>query len=349
MKKPGSKLSSLQAGRGLAAFAVLLFHAEVFLGHKDYLGHHIFKPAIAMHFGVHYFFVLSGFLMTILHWGDLGNLKIFGKFISRRFVRIYPPLWCALFVAVLLQIIVGKYNANFTDVVLSVTAFPVDFKEPFLAVEWTLRHEILFYIFFSFIMAFPKFGLPFFGVWCLVGLAFDVPKDAFLGVLISPYNCLFLLGVLVGLVYRSNYLKGSACGYLFALGAIVFSTTWFFEVLTEPTVEPVGTIIGYGIGSCLMLLGAVEYERHKTLKIGRFLSLLGDASYSLYLVHLLAISAAVRIFVPLVKNGYIADVLAYILTVAFALTFSMVFYYVFENKLIPSIRSMLRRVGDASK
>ena len=46
------------------------------------------------------------------------------------------------------------------------------------------------------------------------------------------------------------------------------------------------TILVYGIPSVMILAGAIELERAQRIRVPRFMVLLGDASYSIYLVHL---------------------------------------------------------------
>jgi peptidoglycan/LPS O-acetylase OafA/YrhL len=49
-----------------------------------------------------------------------------------------------------------------------------------------------------------------------------------------------------------------------------------------------------GVGAACILLGAALLERRGRLSIPRWLTLLGDASYSIYLIHFMVISAIAR-------------------------------------------------------
>jgi peptidoglycan/LPS O-acetylase OafA/YrhL len=47
-----------------------------------------------------FFFILSGFIITSVHWQDVGNARRLPGYIFKRFVRVYPIYWI-VFVLVL--------------------------------------------------------------------------------------------------------------------------------------------------------------------------------------------------------------------------------------------------------
>ena len=53
--------------------------------------------------------------------------------------------------------------------------------------------------------------------------------------------------------------------------------------------------IFYGIGSSCLLVGTVGLEQGGRLHAPRFLMFLGDASYSIYLVHIIALSILAKL------------------------------------------------------
>src|SRR6476646_4697263 len=89
---PTWKLQTVQAARGAAAMLVLLFHltylAQAFLGFDLFRG--VFKFGYS---GVDFFFVLSGFIISFVHGQDVGRPERLGRYLRKRFVRIYPVYW----------------------------------------------------------------------------------------------------------------------------------------------------------------------------------------------------------------------------------------------------------------
>jgi len=82
-------IGSLQAGRGLAALAVVLHHAGL-AGHDfggPFVGYDLFLPG---YLGVDYFFVLSGF---IIYHSTVGVGRTPADYLSARFRRVYLPYW----------------------------------------------------------------------------------------------------------------------------------------------------------------------------------------------------------------------------------------------------------------
>jgi len=91
---PLKKIASLQVFRGLAALAVVFFHAR--LGTSAFVEKiPAWLNSILKHgsLGVDFFFVLSGFIIMSCHFDDeksAASLKTYG---IKRFVRIFPPYW----------------------------------------------------------------------------------------------------------------------------------------------------------------------------------------------------------------------------------------------------------------
>ena len=61
------QLVSLQLGRAFAALAVLLYHTNATLALPKYLGRDMLPALWGADAGVHYFFVLSGFVIWLAH------------------------------------------------------------------------------------------------------------------------------------------------------------------------------------------------------------------------------------------------------------------------------------------
>ena len=84
-------LAGLQCGRAVAAVMVAIFHANVFLlPSKFYAGEGAGAAFNFGYAGVEFFFVLSGFIMVLVHRRDFGQPSKAVVFLRKRIVRIYP-------------------------------------------------------------------------------------------------------------------------------------------------------------------------------------------------------------------------------------------------------------------
>jgi len=104
-------LRTLQAGRAFAALAVLFFHTNITLSFPKYLGREIAPAFSSGYSGVHFFFVLSGFVVILAHFTDIGRpgrsslffVEALSANISRDVVCDSHPLTCVYFCAIFLQ------------------------------------------------------------------------------------------------------------------------------------------------------------------------------------------------------------------------------------------------------
>lgn len=77
------KLNSLESLRGIAAVSVVFYHFRV----GSSFDNDFVDNAWLM---VDFFFVLSGFVMTLAYTKRLGNMSEYGVFVKKRFLRLYP-------------------------------------------------------------------------------------------------------------------------------------------------------------------------------------------------------------------------------------------------------------------
>jgi peptidoglycan/LPS O-acetylase OafA/YrhL len=280
-------LKTLQCGRALAALAVVLFHANLTLALPKYFGQepaHLFAAGFS---GIYYFFVLSGTVISFAHWSQLGRPQFTSIFFAKRLVRIYIPLWATL----LLLIPLLWHRISPIDLFLAFSGLPAD-KETILAIEWTLRHELLFYTLFGLLLWSFRVGRIVFALWfagSLISLAAIFPFP--ISFLFSPLHLLFGIGMLGTLLIRRCT---PAPGLIAALGILIFSFAWAVQITNWPAPYFDPTLF-YGIGSFFMIVGFAQMEISKGLNPPDILLLLGEASYSLYLVHFPVISVCAKL------------------------------------------------------
>jgi peptidoglycan/LPS O-acetylase OafA/YrhL len=335
-------LNTLQAGRGLAAIAVVLFHADATLSLPKYFGASPMPLATGGHSGVHFFFVLSGLIMIMVHGKDIGSGFPPLEFWWKRARRILPPLWAALGLTLACQYLVFRELPGAWAVLNSFTVAPVK-VEDILAVEWTLRHEAAFYLLFGLLIWRFRFGMALMGAWAvgsLVGGLFGA-NGLLSGVWLSANNLLFLAGCALGLVVRSQWVVPRPA-LVAAAGAVTFAGTWALHVL-EVELAPLLPIMGFGLGSCALLLGSIALERAGRISVPKVLSWLGDASYSIYLVHFLAISVGAKLAMALDARIDLTDGMWFAVVSVGGIAAGIAFYYGVERPLVGVMPARLGR------
>jgi len=168
--------------RGLAAMAVLLFHwkgsyPHAALAYKDvtFLGTNwdLFFWANMGWNGVHWFFVLSGYLLAAKLLQDQTTLSAgaIGRFWQRRILRIYPGVWAQLTLLLPFSYLMGLHAGYDWYQVLGnylLWSHPMPGGTQFFnGVYWTLPLELSFYLLLPFIVLLHRW----LGFWTVLMLA----------------------------------------------------------------------------------------------------------------------------------------------------------------------------------
>jgi exopolysaccharide production protein ExoZ len=287
-------LLSIQYLRGLAALAVVLYHV-IQRAFVNGLTPTDFQTGGA---GVDVFFVVSGFVMWAITDQQPASPSIGPLvFLWRRIVRIGPPYWFATLLAAGLAM---TWPPLFRDVwlggldhlVLSLLFIPHPDPRglpfPLLQVGWTLNYEALFYLVFAVGLVFAR-GLRL--IWlsvvlALVWLAGEL-NHALYAFIANPLVMEFLAGVWLAKLWREGRLKGRvwawlSIGYGLAMLCVLQALDYHSEYWRP---------LLWGGPAVLIVGGAVALEASGFGRPWPWLQGLGDASYSLYLFHPLAISA----------------------------------------------------------
>lgn len=270
MTKP---LVSLQIGRGLAALAVAAFHLAALMQAPAFGGTPM--PWLSVfdhgHLGVDFFFVLSGFIILHAHERDFGQPARLERYGYRRFVRIFPIYW--LYLALCIAGMVAVKSSHFqlatgADWATALSLVRLSTVELPLAQAWTLFHEVLFYAMFSLLIVHRRLGLAILAAWfCTVAVIdtrYPGAGASFATVLLSSANLNFLAGMAAYKVMQKAS-RIQACAML-GMGLVLL----------------LAGFTSYGIAFGMLLAGATALERGG---LPLWLGFVGDASYSIYLLH----------------------------------------------------------------
>lgn len=325
------KLRSVQALRALAAFLVVNDHLPRLEG-KLFPSGFMNGFGAAGAIGVDLFFVISGFIMVTTTWDAFGKPGAAQRFITRRFLRIYPPYWVALIVFATIGLLLPSalYLAPVT-VSSAITSFFLipQVGGPLMFVAWSLEFEVYFYVVFAIALQFPRERLAlFFALWAGMTLALNVVAHGvsavpvqFLG---SPLALEFMGGGVIGYLVLHRHVFAPrtllVIGIIFAAGVAVYSSRFDgFASLDLAWYR----VLAAGSAMLLIVYGAVTLEEHGHLVPPRAAVALGDASYAMYLWHGMLLGAYGAAVSRLHPHGHVADALyiagAYVVVVGGAL------------------------------
>ena len=294
------RLPTVQALRGIAAVLVVVNHfARIFQdggSNKSWIYETGFGNLGAC--GVDVFFVISGFIM-VYTTNSKGGMSDAVTFIRRRIARIYPLywLWTSLLVALwwagLAKLGGHNHQQHYSGLYLlkSYLLIPASNGEnfrPILAQGWTLSFEMFFYFVFSGAIALrlksQRLTLLIGVFAAFAGIGKLLGPDSGIGYLFTSSIIIeFVYGVIVAellgrlsLERRQSHSSKMLPVLLMLLGTAALVCT------VRVQVTDAWRFIFYGIPSASIVLGAAMMG---TREAPHLLTYLGDASYSIYLVH----------------------------------------------------------------
>ncbi|MBB4009701.1 acyltransferase family protein [Allorhizobium taibaishanense] len=322
-------LPSLQILRFIAAFSVVLYHAGSGLA-VEYGG--INNPFFFGTMGVDIFFILSGFIISYSTDASRG----IGHFLHRRFARVVPLYWLLTLAIILVALIKpNMLNSTVVTVETVVKSFlfipfpkPNGTLQPLLFLGWTLCYEIFFYCLYALCMLWrgkADILCPLILV-ALVTMHEIWPHGSMLWhFYFNPVLIEFALGIALCQIYRRSafFQAGSDAIAVLLVGAACL-LYWLVSNL------PVHQVVAPSIFSTLVVSGFLFWRSPKGA-IASLLVMLGNASYSLYLIHPYFIQAAIKIFGKMM--GTVALTAAVAVTVALTILLSVLIFRLIEKPL----------------
>lgn len=348
------KISVLQVYRGFAALMVVLLH----LGGSVYdkWGVPVFNNFFhAGWSGVDFFFVLSGFIITYMHWGDVEKRKNLRSYIIKRAIRIYPIYWCMTILFLVTYLLTDRnhlLHAGFSYYLDSLLLIPQQ-QDPVIRVAWSLCFEIFFYCLFALaIFSGRKIAQILFYAWCIMILLFNFAFPQFLtnGIFsftLHIYILLFLMGCVIGVLARKTNLHLSL--FVFLCGVVLLISNYlllYYDILTKQ--DPLTRVL-FGISFSSIIYGSIKTER--SFRYKNKLIELGDASYVMYLFHLIPVALFAKFYDKILYPGLahspflaIATNLYAIFVVLFIIWTSILLHRHLEKPMVNRLRKIF--LGD---
>ena len=346
------KLNLLQVFRGLAAVMVILAHCDLIFN-QNYQKDFLFKIFNFGGSGVDFFFVLSGFIILYIHQSDIGNISKLKSFFIKRVTRIYPIYWVVLTLKLSASLFFA-YDAdtsqrNILEIFKAFILFPQSreiLSSSFLGVSWTLSYEVLFYIIFGLLIGLkPKLSFTIISIWLLLTFThfigvFELPKDSLmLNFIFNEHNLEFFLGCVAAYIVSKHKIPQEMAliclgAFFYTLGAI----NYYYKVIE------ISPVISFGIPSMLLVIGSTSLEMRKHVHVNHLLIYIGNASYSIYLMHGFAINNITKILwkvaPDITQNILILNIVG--LIIAFiSLLFGCAVYSYIEKPLLSTLKPKL--------
>jgi peptidoglycan/LPS O-acetylase OafA/YrhL len=305
-------LSRLDHLRFLAAGLVVIYHYS----HWNLPQWSGSNPLVNLvregHTGVALFIVMSGFLFGVITYGKEIS---YGQFIINRIIRIYP--------AYIFILLVGAYFTRTSfgaqDILMCLLPFTNSYmpllQNGKLAQLWTISIELQYYLIFPFILRFVRISGP---IYCLalIGLATlmraivweatGTVQDLAFWTIVGRIDQ-FLIGMMLAYAFKGGCLKLGNPLWTLLSSAVLLAVIQLFALrggffaignpgspyegwwIVWPDIE--GASWGFVMMSYLMC--RVRLPRTADWAM----SILGQVSYSIYLVHLIVFSAVMN-FMP---------------------------------------------------
>jgi peptidoglycan/LPS O-acetylase OafA/YrhL len=358
------RLDGLQHLRGICALLVVISHCNGILGKPEYYGAMAFAdlhlPSV---FAVAVFFSISGFIIVVSSLKtDLSPRHPRHEFVRRRLVRIIPFLWlCTLGYNTLSWLGTGVIEPG--AILRTMALWPAG--EPKPNVVWSLRNELFFYAVFAWAVLGPHRRVRLAALLLLASavfyvLAYDLSlADAYIA---SPAfdalktfmgsdfgaNFQFAAGVGAALIYlrRDRTMLSRPISAGWTLAAMVIASLVIIAAPMEP-----------GLAVCLFwtamagtILTLSIAARPAPGWLGRLGLVLGNASFSTYLIHnavvlvLIALAKALRLGLETQAERMLFVVAGVVVATAAGVTV----HYVIEAPLIRFVERRTRPRGSGA-
>jgi len=223
------RIHKLDGLRGLFALFVVLFHFNVNNAPAAFVNNFFVRESFIF---VDFFFILSGFVITITYNERINSGKSFLQFLKKRFIRLYPMLlfstgmyWC--------------FIRPFTDkhhIFLALDTLLLTNSTPILGTtigmnypSWSISSEMISYF---------AFGI------CSL-LAIRKKKDhLIIAITIACFGFL---------AYQQNYFQTGSCGFI--RGLVCFNLGYLIHILTTKNIK----IHDYMEGFIMIIISAMMY------------------------------------------------------------------------------------------
>jgi peptidoglycan/LPS O-acetylase OafA/YrhL len=337
--------------RGVLAFLIMVYH---YMSWQEFLlpDATSFLTRSSL-YGVSLFFIISGFSLTVTYYERFTyiNFTLIIDYWLKRFSRIYPLFWLIVSTYLILVYFGGKDFPSFIEIISNFTVtfalFPT--LSGLTAGSWSIGIEIVFYIFFPFLIyflhQFKRLISGIFIIFILLSMYIssyemysDCIEDGYWKIYMNLMNHVyfFIFGMLIALVYLHKK------NWFFANRFLLISGILFIVILFKfyPLEGNIVTLlwqenrIFFSVCIFTLFILVLIYNSHidNTKVINKILNYFGDISYTLYLLHPIIYLIVSHFFK---SSSIVKSIIMIILTVLV----STIVHFVYEIKMKDMILS----------
>jgi peptidoglycan/LPS O-acetylase OafA/YrhL len=358
------RLHQIDALRGIAALLVLITHASEGLapfaikyGYSNLLTQFAHRVDIGR-IGVVVFFIISGFVVAHALAGRAASLA---KFAVHRLFRLYPLYWFSIILVVLFN---GSENflvflfAEYPTLLANFTMLPTLLGfDPLSGVYWTLETELVFYL--AAVLAYKAGQLfkPVVLFWIIFALIVTfaavmfgvVPAPHLLSWKSLPLNLSFMFwgalfhAIVVNPELEAHRERGK---YLLVISAAVILSPSFYTFIrffSSHSPDDFRWAVSYPAAVLAFVL--VFFAKGRWT---RWVSGLGVISYSMYLLHPIAIAMVTTFLASHEINVHLASLpILTAVTIGVTVAFSIMSYFLLEKPCIFFGRKLTAKTAPA--
>lgn len=351
------RLHNLDYLRGIAALGIMIFHYASWLYGRFEADTFLGRVGI---YGVSIFYILSGLTLYYVYFQRIqADRNSIADFFIKRVFRIFPLLWLVIIATVLMS----PERPDVSTFILNITGLFGFVKwDAYIGVGvWSIGNELVFYVFFPVFVFTAKrsrsllilLSIMVFSIYLYFAFSIiDRQQDLFdqWHYYVNPLNQVFLFfcGFCIGHFLFRLDLPATISVALIGIGLVIF-------IFYPAGVNPVNLVTGvsrivFTICCVLICVGFYKITIGVPNVLDKVLAFLGEASYSIYLLHPIVYRV---VGVPIsVANKHLFPVPGFarmILSMFLTFIASYVVYTFFEKYFMRLGREVASKVANYSK
>ncbi|WP_374163195.1 acyltransferase family protein [Arcticibacter sp. MXS-1] len=343
-----SRVESLDWLRGLVALSIMFYHLSYWCFQQKDASSVLGRLGI---YGVSIFFVLSGLSVAIAYHHYVKDMKTILRFLVRRLFRIWPLLWIATTLTAVAFFVKTRVFSWELFLINITTLF--GFFDPDACIAtgaWSIGNEMVYYVLTPFIFALYNYkrwaGNISFVLSLSIGALFAfyfldprIPLARQWSVYINPFNNFFLYvsGIAMYYNFRNVRINPKISSTLLLAACVLFSLLPFGGDQIS-IVTGLGRIVFVAL-VVIIVLCFYKSELNLAEFISRPLSILGEATYGIYMLHPVAY---IFIHFALAKVHIDNPYLAFSLVIILSVVVAILSFRLFEQKMIKLGKNVTR-------